>query len=95
MYGNENEVSFDEIRERLCDDESRQIFDVRIEYMLTGDYRTLCKNLTSICGGDWKTEILGNVDRNLEFVLYGYGGKGKAIYDIMKLCGYNIKAVSP
>ena len=70
----------DEIYSRLQDEESRKIFEAKLEYMINGDRLQFWKSIKK--SKKWKIFNEKLVDEN--YIIYGAGLMGRLILDILK-----------
>lgn len=79
-----------EIKEKLIDDESKAIFDAKIDYMVTGNEESFVKEiwpfLNNMCCPDLSSHAM--TGRNI--VIFGSGHDGILTKKVLELCGYCI-----
>lgn len=84
--------AINEIYDRLLDEESRKVFDARIDYLLTNDEDAF---LNRIYHTDdvWKCRHVENALNKNEsdsIIIYGCGRYGKRSKKVLELCGYKV-----
>lgn len=81
----------DKIRDALTDEESRVLFDARIDFMVTGDRSRYFEVIESL-PHKWKCRQLEPfLDNNTEIIIFGCGHDGKLTNRILKKCGLSAK----
>lgn len=86
-------TDLDRIYDALCDEESRQLFDARVAYMLDRDDEAYVEEICRLNGvfpKEWRCrELEGVLKPGQEIVIYGCGHDGKILKRELKLCGYS------
>lgn len=93
-----DEMSY--IRSRLCDEESKKIFDARLQLAVDSDYSAFFHNIKEnkcFCqSGELETcetfEDFFKKNKNKKIIIYGAGYVGRMNQDILEACGYTVFA---
>ena len=78
------------IRDALIDEESKILFDARVEYLYTGNedrYFDVIESLPHI----WRSTELSGIDAKTELIIFGCGHDGRKTNRILKKSGYTVK----
>ena len=83
----------DWIYNKLEDKESKELFDARVDYMITGDEDKFYKVIDSLSG--WKCMELGKIlseTQTDKIIIYGCGHDGMRTKKTIEMCGYSLYA---
>ena len=80
----------EKIKSGLVDNESKDIFDARIQYMLNGDRDTFVESVEPYLSNIVSWELNAALKNRDGIIIYGSGYYG--IYDkkVVELCGYKV-----
>lgn len=93
-YWNEMKSRLDDIYCALADDESKEWFDARVEYMVDMDgnkYIEKIFELNNVFPKTWRCPEIERVKKNNQkIIIYGCGHDGKIIKKALEICGYSV-----
>lgn len=81
----------EEIRELLIDDESKQIFDARFQYILTGNKWAFINRMVEMHGAFQDEELDSFIGsrNNLPIIIFGAGKAGEHTFQVLKKTKYS------
>lgn len=89
--------NYEKMKEMLLDDESKKIFDARIEYLRTEDIFLFIKRIQSVYNDFRYPELesflrgWGKEEKHIRFVIFGAGHEGEIAFEILKHTKYSSK----
>lgn len=86
-------LQYSRIKERLQDEESKEIFDMRVEYFLKNDAQKLEAFMESRAK-EWTCPevekfLKKHPERDIKFILFGAGYVGRKTKRYLEMCGYH------
>ncbi len=93
-YWNEVKEKLDNVYKALQDDESRKLFDARVQYMIAHNdkqYIDRIYELNKLYPKKWRCpEIEKRLEGDQTIIIYGCGHDGEMIKNILEVCNYSV-----
>lgn len=84
-------LNIKKIKDKLMDEESKIIFDAKIDYMITRDDNTFIETVWPFLRNMYSPDLVSHTSLNKNIIIFGCGYDGIKTKNILEMCGYNVE----